>query len=172
MRTTKKLLALFFVAAIITLSGCKEDDPEAGPLPQNPPQQPQNNPELVGTTWMSNLQNDFTYQGVTMHLDLQSTLDFTDIKNGEWFLDLLVTVPSMPSYPGQNQNETLLFTYTFDGTAIVLTETYTNEETGETETYDYNAVYDPNAQTITINLDDEEMVEMMGTDVMVFTKIR
>lgn len=168
MRTTKKLLALFFVATIITLSGCKEEEPEAN---QNLPQQPQNNPELVGTSWMSNLQSDFTYQGVAMHLDLQSTLDFNDIKNGEWFMDLTVTVPSMPNY-SQNQNETFVFTYTFDGTQLVMTQTYVNDETGETETYDYNAVYDPNAQTITLDMDDEEMVEMMGTDVMVFTKIR
>ena len=159
---------MLFVATTVALSSCKETNEPAEP---QPPQQPQNNPALVNTSWASNIQSDYTYSGVAMHLDLQSTLDFTDLTNGEFFMDITVTVPAMPNY-SQSNNETFEFTYTFDGTQLVITGRYTDPETGETMTYDYNAVYDPNAETITLDMDDEEMVEMMGTDILVFTRIR
>ena len=169
MKHAKKLLAMFLVAAAVTLSGCKDDEPTQ---PEQPPQQQQNSSELVGTTWEANLENDFTYQGVTMHIDLLAMLDFTELTKCELFMDLNLTVPAIPSYPPQHQSETEEFSYTFDGSNLLLTQSYTNEQTGQTETYSYNAVYDSNAETITLDFDDDEMVAMMGTDIIVFTRIR
>lgn len=169
MKHAKKLLAMFLVAATVTLSGCKDDEPTQ---PEQPPQQPQGNVELAGSSWESNLESDYTYQGVTMHVDLLSMLDFTDQTNGEIFMDLTVTVPAIPSYPPQQNSMTEPFTYTVDGVNIVMTGTYVDEETGETETYNYTAVYDANAETITLDLDDEEMTAIIGTDIIVFTRVR
>ncbi len=160
---------MFLVAAAVTLSGCKDDEPT---LPEQPPQQPQNSSELVGTTWEANLENDFAYQGVTMHIDLLSMLDFTELTKGELFMDINITVPAIPGYPPQHQSETEEFSYTFDGSNLLLTQSYTNEQTGQTTSYDIKTVYDKQAETITVDFDDDEMAAIMGTDIIVFTRIR
>lgn len=107
-----------------------------------------------------------------MLLELTTMLDFKDRTNGSMFMDLNVTVPSMPDYPGQNNNESWDFTYTFDGTNLVMTQSYVDEQTGETESWGDTLIYDSENETIMYDMNDQEMEEMFGTDELVFERIR
>ena len=157
---------MLFVATMALMAACEKDDDTV----QNPPQD--RSEMLANTSWQSHLQNTYTYSGVDMLLDLNTMLDFVDRTSGSMFMDLNVTVPSLPSYPGQNTNESWDFTYTFDGTNIVMTQSYVDDQTGETESSSDTLIYNASNETITFDMNDQEMVEMFGTDVLVFERIR
>lgn len=162
----KKLFVMLFVATMALMAACEKDDDTE----QNPPQD--RSEMLANTSWQSHLQNTYTNSGVDMLLDLNTMLDFMDRTSGSMFMDLNVTVPSLPSYPGQNTNESWDFTYTFDGTNIVMTQSYVDDQTGETESSSDTLIYNASNETITFDVNDQEMVEMFGTDVLVFERIR
>jgi len=162
----KKLFVMLFVATMALMAACEKDDDTV----QNPPQD--RSEMLANTSWQSHLQNTYTSSGVDMLLDLNTMLDFVDRTSGSMFMDLNVTVPSLPSYPGQNTNESWDFTYTFDGTNIVMTQSYVDDQTGETESSSDTLIYNASNETITFDVNDQEMVEMFGTDVLVFERIR
>ena len=162
----KKLFVMLFVATMALMAACEKDDDTV----QNPPQD--RSEMLANTSWQSHLQNTYTYSGVDMLLDLNTMLDFVDRTSGSMFMDLNVTVPSLPSYPGQNTNESWDYTYTFDGTIIVMTQSYVDDQTGETEPSSDTLIYNASNETITFDMNDQEMVEMFGTDVLVFERIR
>ena len=162
----KKLFVMLFVATMALMAACEKDDDTE----QNPPQD--RSEMLANTSWQSHLQNTYTSSGVDMLLDLNTMLDFVDRTSGSMFMDLNVTVPSLPSYPGQNTNESWDFTYTFDGTNIVMTQSYVDDQTGETESSSDTLIYNASNETITFDMNDQEMVEMFGTDVLVFERIR
>lgn len=162
----KKLFVMLFVATMALMAACEKDDDTV----QNPPQD--RSEMLANTSWQSHLQNTYTNSGVDMLLDLNTMLDFVDRTSGSMFMDLNVTVPSLPSYPGQNTNESWDFTYTFDGTNIVMTQSYVDDQTGETESSSDTLIYNASNETITFDMNDQEMVEMFGTDVLVFERIR
>ncbi len=162
----KKLFVMLFVATMALMAACEKDDDTV----QNPPQD--RSEMLANTSWQSHLQNTYTYSGVDMLLDLNTMLDFVDRTSGSMFMDLNVTVPSLPSYPGQNTNESWDYTYTFDGTIIVMTQSYVDDQTGETESSSDTLIYNASNETITFDMNDQEMVEMFGTDVLVFERIR
>lgn len=164
----KKLLSLFFVSTIVIFASCKKDDPQ----PEAPAQPADLTEQLANTSWMSELQGSYTYSGVDMQITMTSTLDFLENKEGELFVDVIVSVPSMPDLQDQEQSETISFTYTFDGTNLALIETYVDDETGQTLNYTTNGVYDKESDTMTIDFDDSEMVEMFGTDMMVFSRMK
>ena len=157
---------MLFVATMALMAACEKDDDTE----QNPPQD--RSEMLANTSWQSHLQNTYTNSGVDMLLDLNTMLDFMDRTSGSMFMDLNVTVPSLPSYPGQNTNESWDFTYTFDGTNIVMTQSYVDDQTGETESSSDTLIYNASNETITFDVNDQEMVEMFGTDVLVFERIR
>lgn len=162
----KKLFVMLFVTTMALMAACEKDDDTV----QNPPQD--RSEMLANTSWQSHLQNTYTSSGVDMLLDLNTMLDFVDRTSGSMFMDLNVTVPSLPSYPGQNTNESWDFTYTFDGTNIVMTQSYVDDQTGETESSSDTLIYNASNETITFDMNDQEMVEMFGTDVLVFERIR
>ena len=162
----KKLFVMLFVTTMALMAACEKDDDTV----QNPPQD--RSEMLANTSWQSHLQNTYTYSGVDMLLDLNTMLDFVDRTSGSMFMDLNVTVPSLPSYPGQNTNESWDYTYTFDGTIIVMTQSYVDDQTGETESSSDTLIYNASNETITFDMNDQEMVEMFGTDVLVFERIR
>ena len=162
----KKLFVMLFVTTMALMAACEKDDDTV----QNPPQD--RSEMLANTSWQSHLQNTYTNSGVDMLLDLNTMLDFMDRTSGSMFMDLNVTVPSLPSYPGQNTNESWDFTYTFDGTNIVMTQSYVDDQTGETESSSDTLIYNASNETITFDVNDQEMVEMFGTDVLVFERIR
>jgi len=164
----KKLFVMILVASMATMVACKKDDPK----PEQPAQPQDRSEMLANTSWQSNLQNTYLYSGVEMLLDLNTMLDFKDRTNGSMFMDLNVTIPSMPDYPGQNNNESWDFTYTFDGTNLVMTQSYVDDQTGETESWGDTLIYDSENETIMYDMNDQEMEEMFGTDILVFERIR
>ena len=164
MKTTKKLLALFFVAATMTMVSCgdEKDDPE--PLAFN----------FENTSWESELNNDFTMQGTNMHIEGVWAIDFMSQTDCEMFMEIHVSVPSMPGY-GYDDSETFPCTYRYDGnTSLVITEEDVNEQTGETESYDYNFTlrYEGDELVLEMHDDDPEMEELLGTNTLVFHRIR
>lgn len=164
----KKLFVMFLVASMATMVACKKDDPK----PEQPAQPQDRSEMLANTSWQSTLQNTYNYSGVEMLLELTTMLDFKDRTNGSMFMDLNVTVPSLPDYPGQNNNESWNFTYTFDGSNLVITQTYVDDQTGETESWGDTLIYDSENETIMYDMNDQEMEEMFGTDELVFERIR
>lgn len=164
----KKLFVMFLVASMATMVACKKDDPK----PEQPAQPQDRSEMLANTSWQSTLQNTYNYSGVEMLLELTTMLDFKDRTSGSMFMDLNVTIPSMPDYPGQNNNESWDFTYTFDGTNLVMTQSYVDDQTGETESWNDTLIYDSENETIMYDMNDQEMEEMFGTDELVFERIR
>lgn len=164
----KKLFVMILVASMATMVACKKDDPK----PEQPAQPQDRSEMLANTSWQSTLQNTYNYSGVEMLLELTTMLDFKDRTNGSMFMDLNVTVPSMPDYPGQNNNESWDFTYTFDGTNLVMTQSYVDDQTGETESSSDTLIYNSENETIMYDMNDQEMEELFGTDELVFERIR
>jgi len=107
------------------------------------------------------LQMDVTY-------DL--SLDFLDSVSGELFHDINIDVPDYPA-ASENQNMTEAFTYTFSNDSVILKCQYYDNELGDTAYYSYELVYDTVAKTLTLDFDDPDMEEIMGTSVVVFTQV-
>jgi hypothetical protein len=167
MKTTLKIAAILLAVATLTLAACKKDDPQPEPQPQPEPEPQQI--DLSITTWESSFQNTYMYQGVmAMNIDAVMQLDFFDSENGEFFTDMVIEVPDYPS-ANQTQNVTEPFTYTFDGTTLVLTSTEEGAEEGDMGemTYDRsnNTLYQiiPDITENGINLR-----ELYGSDRIVF----
>lgn len=159
---------MILVASMATVVACKKDDPK----PEQPAQPQDRSEMLANTSWQSTLQNTYNYSGVEMLLELTTMLDFKDRTSGSMFMDLNVTVPSLPDYPGQNNNESWDFTYTFDGTNLVMTQSYVDDQTGETVSSSDTLIYNADNETISYDMNDQEMEEMFGTDELVFERIR
>ena len=67
MKTTKKILAMFFVAATMTLMSCEKDETTPEPAIQ-----------LAGTSWECEMNNVIYESGIQMNISLLSMIDFTD----------------------------------------------------------------------------------------------
>ncbi|MBR5352182.1 MAG: hypothetical protein IK126_00570 [Bacteroidales bacterium] len=169
MKTTLKTLAIVTVAASLAFAGCKKEKIE--PLTPETPEveTPENN--YVGTAWSAHLENTYYYEGMLqMDVTYDLSLDFLDSVSGELFHDLVINVPDYPA-ASQNQNMTEAFTYTFSNDSVILKCHYYDDELGDTAYYSYELVYDTVAQTLTLDFDDPDMEEIMGTSVMVFTQV-
>ena len=171
MKTLIKPLATLIVAATMTMVGCQKEKIE--PItPATPPEEPIEN-IFAGTWWTGHLENTYMYQEQGMAIQMEITydlsLDFLDSTNAELFHDLYVYVPIYPA-ASQSQNMTEEFTYTFSKDSVFLNGSYIDEATGDTLDYSYALVYDKDANTLTLDLDDPEMEEMMGTTIVVFTQ--
>ena len=62
-------------------------------------------------------------------------------------------------------------TYTFSNDSVILKCHYYDDELGDTAYYSYELVYDTVAKTLTLDFDDPDMEEIMGTSVVVFTQV-
>lgn len=165
MKSTLKALATLFVAATLTLVACKPEKIE----PETPGDEKPVN-IYAGTTWEAHLQNDYTYQNILMNVSYDLTLDFLDTVNGELFTDIYLYIPQMPSQ-SQSTNYTEPFRYTFAGDSIVMTCAWFNPDINDSSYYHYVGYYDTAACTITIDLEEPEMEEIMGTCVVTLTKV-
>ena len=117
------------------------------------------------------MENTYYYQGMLpMNVTYDLSLDFLDSVSGELFHDLVINVPDYPA-ASQNQNMTEAFTYTFSNDSVILKCHYYDDELGDTAYYSYELVYDTVAKTLTLDLDDPDMEEIMGTSVVVFTQV-
>ena len=85
MKTTKKLLAMCFVAMTMMFSACSEKE---------------NNPvsvDLSGTSWEATIDNVYNYQGIVdMIISGVMSMDFTSSTAGELYTNVTVSVPDIP----------------------------------------------------------------------------
>lgn len=157
MKQFKKMMAMLFVAATMTLGACSDKDNETT-TPDN----------IAGTQWVGNVSNSYTMQGITMNFDLKFTMKFTDSEKGQMLTNFAVEVPSMPA-ANQNQNDTEDFNYTFNGTTLTITMTGAEQTT---------LTYNESNDTFTMPIPDVDEVtemglsleEILGTNQVVFHK--
>ena len=169
MKTSLKALATLVVAATFAFAGCEKEDNIMPIVPDTPEDDTVEN-IFVGTSWTGRMENTYYYEGIQMDITYDLYLDFLDSTNAELFHDMYVYVPAYPA-ASQTQNMTETFTYTFTKDSVLLNGSYIDDETGDTLYYSYPLVYDKEANTLTIDFDDPDMLEMMGTTVVVFSPV-
>lgn len=166
MKTRSTLTALLCAAACLTLGACGPDEAE-----QPVPQPGQHSISLAGTSWMSDVENDYTfYYGnypIQMLCNQLTIIDLNDDLNGEMFFDISIEVPSAPA-ANQSQTHTEAFTYTFDGSTLKLTGTGENSTEGDEDILTFN----PADTTFSMPINDPEMTEMLGVNTLVFHLIQ
>lgn len=158
MKSMRKILAFFMMAATISMVSCKSDDEEK---PEPPAR------DLTGTAWECEMNGTYTQQGITMNIGFLSMIDFIDNQNGELFYNIDVTVPQYPS-ANQSFDMTEVFTYTMTGNALTLVATGSDPETGEPYTTEYKATYNADDNTIVFDYDDDQMAEILGSDIVIY----
>ena len=169
MKTTLKTLATLVVAATFAFAGCEKEDNIMPIVPDTPEDDTVEN-IFVGTSWTGRMENTYYYEGIQMDITYDLYLDFLDSTNAELFHDMYVYVPAYPA-ASQTQNMTETFTYTFTKDSVFLNGSYIEDETGDTLYYSYPLVYDEEANTLTLDFDDPDMLEMMGTTVVVLSPV-
>ena len=172
MKATFRTLATLVVAATLSFAGCTKE--KIHPIfPDTPEEEPIKN-VFVGTSWTAHLENTYyqMQQGMNIQMDItyDLSLDFLDSTNAELFHDMYVYVPIYPA-ASQSQNMTEVFTYTFSKDSVFLNGTYIDGETDETFEYSYSLFFDKEANTLTMDFDDPDMEEVMGSSVVVFTQV-
>lgn len=161
MKTTKKLLAIFFVAATLVFSACSKEKEEVKPAI-----------DLAGTSWEASVHNNTTVRGMSMVIDMQTTLDFRSANEGEFFVDLMLELPDIPG-GNQHQNLSEPFTCVMKGNTLTITQV--NAEGSEPESFDLT--YNPADNTLMMPV-PADMIEgmnpqqLLGTDKMVFHQIQ
>lgn len=172
MKTSKKIFATLVVAATFAFAGCEKDN--ITPITPDIPDDHTVENIFVGTSWTGRLENTYYYQeqGMSIQMDISYDLylDFLDSANAELFHDLYIYVPAYPA-ASQSENFTDAFTYTFTEDSVYLNGTYVDSETGDTVDYSYPLVYDKEANTLTIDFDDPDMLEIMGATEMVLSPV-
>ena len=173
MKATIKTLATLLVAATFAFAGCEKEDNVTPIVPDTPEEETPEN-IYVGTSWSARLENNYTMQQQGFDIDMELTydiyLDFLDSTHAELFHDLYVYVPAYPA-ASQSDNMTEELTYSFSHDSVFFNATYVDEESGEAYEYGYVAIYDTVAKTLTMDYDDPEMEEMMGTSIIVFNLV-
>lgn len=149
-----------------------DNPPDTIPTPPDTIPEPPTGNYLVGTSWTSHVEGNYTYNygGMDIYMEVtdDASLDFLDETSGELFQDLYIYFPAFPSR-SQSQTNTEEFTYTIDGYNIALNVDYYDEEEQDTIHYSYPATYDPIANTLTVDMTGTGMDEIIGTNLMVFT---
>lgn len=169
MKTSIKTLATLLVATTLAFVSCKKEENVTPINNDTTPTAEQDGNILQGTAWVCHMENTYMFENVIpMNITLDASLDFNDTINGELYQEITLEVPA---YPSANQSEDFNqpFTYTFSDNTVRLTCIYEDEEEGEMDTLVYVGIYDKVANTISIDIDDVDMEEIMGSDLMVFT---
>ena len=173
MKKSINVIATLCVAAIFALTGCEKED-NIVPIGPDTPEDDTVENIFVGTSWTGRLENTYYYQEQGMNIQMDITydmfLDFLDSTNAELFHDFYVYFPAYPA-ASQSENMTEAFTYTFTKDSVFLNGSYVDGETGDTMYYSYPLVYDKEANTLTLDFDDPEMLDMMGTTLMVLSPV-
>lgn len=162
MKKVQKFVALFLVAAVMTLAGCeKENNTNNNSNPQ-----PQPRPagiSLAGTSWTSDVNTEYYQQGVQMLVNAQFIMDLNDDENGEMFVDMTIEVPV---YPQANQHETTTepMTYYFYNNTLTLTSTGDDAVEGDEGTM----IYHPEDTTFHMIVDDAQAAEILGDEIVFY----
>lgn len=174
MKKTRLFFGALSLVCLFVLAGCEKDevtstqDPTEQEDPDDPPA-PQGDERFAGTSWMASAEGSYRYYGYNLKLDLVAALDFNMDTTGELFIELTTSIPSMPSYSPQINSTTVTFSYMFDGNQGVITER--GVINGEEYTEEYIVTYDEENKTLTMDLNDDEMAEMMGSSAIVFERV-
>lgn len=123
----KKILMMAFVATSMLLAtSCSKDDD----------QKVFSGDSLKGTTWVANLNESMTEteggQEMTMSIKGKVTLKFTTETAGKGIANFTMSSSVMGHTFNEPTNETVDFTYTFDGSKVTITQT---DENGETSSF-------------------------------------
>lgn len=171
MKKTFKMLVLLVAAATLTFTACQKDDPTPDNNSTNPPSGggEQTTNIMANTSWESHMENVLSYSGVAMNVTFDASLDFFDEINGEFFQYVNVDVPDFPAL-SQQIDETLPYTYVYYGDSCVLNFKYFDEEENDTVSFSSTLIYDKTEQTLTMDFDDDDMAQVLGTDIVVFHK--
>lgn len=169
---TMRFLAMFMLAATMIFASCGKDEPEPTPTPTPTPTPGSSELVLNGTGWEASITNTANMMGVSMNIDMLNTMDFLSDSTGEMFTDFTMEVPDYPAL-NQSESSTEQFTYTFDGTTLVLTSTGEGSEPGDMGTMTYNAT----DNTFSMEIPDEtyegiNLRDVLGIDKMTFHKVR
>ena len=164
MKKAKQFVALFFVAAMMTLAGCEKEN-----VNNNSEPQPQPRPagiSLAGTSWECEIDTSYSSDGFVQLMNVHQIIDFNDDVNGELFIDFTA---EFPDYPQSTQHETmtLQFTYYFYNNTMTLTSTDDDAVEGDSGTM----IYHPEDTTFHMIVDDAYTAEILG-DEMIFRLTR
>lgn len=167
MKNALKTIATIAVAATMTLAGCEKIDDVVPIVPSTPEEEPIEN-IFDGTAWVAHMENTYYYEGIQMDLTLDLSLDFLDTVNAEILNDLLVYLPAYPT-ASQRESMTETFTYTYTKDSVFLVGISYGEEGDTIGEYCLGMAYDKEANTLTVDYNDEDLLDMMGSDIVVFT---
>ena len=164
------LLALFLAAGMLMTAACERDEEEpAAPQQQEEPQ-PDPNLQLAGTSWRFQIETDYSYYGITVHIIYCSVLDFIDGEHGEQFDDIEVRYPAFLHAPDERSSVTTHFTYTT--TPQDVTISVSEDLLGEHYEFESTFVMDSVSGKLTTPMDDSDMEEMLGVSTMEYERIR
>ena len=129
--------------------------------------------ELPGTSWKTHtvIDQDMTMEGITAHLNMimDGTMKFTDATNGTMTITSSGSISAMGmTLPLDSDEETTVFTYTFDGEQGTIT--MTDEEDGS-----ISVPFTYNKKENTITISQKEVDEETGMEMnieMVFTEVK
>ena len=124
----KRILMMAFVATSMLLAtSCGKDDD----------QKVFSGDSLKGTTWVANLNESMTEsregQEMTMSIKGKVSITFNTETAGTVTADIVMSSTYMGQSFSEPTNETVDFTYTFDGSKVTITQV---DEDGETDTFD------------------------------------
>lgn len=124
----KRILMMAFVATSMLLAtSCSKDDD----------QKVFSGDSLKGTTWVANIDESTTEtqngQEMTMSIKGKMSITFNTETAGTATADFVMSSTYMGQSFSEPTNETVDFTYTFDGSKVTITQT---DEEGETDSFD------------------------------------
>ncbi|MBO7101223.1 MAG: hypothetical protein J6V98_04295 [Bacteroidales bacterium] len=160
MKKVQKIVALFLVAAVMTLAGCEKENNTNN----NSNSQPQPRPEgisLAGTSWECNIETEYYQQGIQILINAQQIMDFNDEVNGEIFVDFTQEVPIAPRY-NQHQTMTEPVIYYFYNNTLTLTSTGEDAVEGDEGTM----IYHPEDTTFHMIVDDAQAAAILGDEIV------
>ncbi|MBQ3788038.1 MAG: hypothetical protein II849_04445 [Bacteroidales bacterium] len=125
----KRILMMAFVATSMLLAtSCSKDDE----------QKVFSGDSLKGTTWVANIDESTTEnnggQEMTMSIKGKMSITFNTETAGTATADIVMSSTYMGQSFSEPTNETVDFTYTFDGSKVTITQM--DEEDGETSSFD------------------------------------
>lgn len=159
MNKTVKIWVALALAATITLCGCEPEDPII-------PEKETIENVFADSMWECNLQNSVMEEGVLINVSLAMTLDFCDTVHAIMISDLYYDIPAIPLVEGEYSESP--YTYSFTKDSVFLHEWYVDEETGDTINETTALAYDKEAQTLTWDINDAEVEQILGVSSFVF----
>ena len=173
MKNVMKTSAVVMLAVAMAMVGCKKEKVE--PSSPGTPEVPVVENIFAGTSWLASVENSGTIseQGynILFHVVYDASLDFIDTVNVEYYNSITVDYPGYP-VPPQSYDMTYSSSYSYaGGDTVMMYLNWEDEETGETGVDTTVLVYDKQAKTLTLFIDDPESAEILDATELVFTQV-